>query len=710
VFGLDKRVSLSVWPGRAFPLGATASAGGTNFAVASEVAEAVELCVIGEGDGGRRSEERLALREYDAGVWHGFVPGLGVGTRYGFRVHGPNDAARGLRCNPAKLLLDPYAKAVHGELAWDERIFGYSWSEGPDSVNQLDSLDAMPLSVVVDPASGLGSGSPPHTPYADTLLYETHVKGFTVRHPDIPEELRGTYAGLGHPAAVDYLVRLGITAVEVLPVHQSVTSATLRQKGLSNYWGYDTISFLAPHAAYSAAVCAGNVGGQVAEFQAMVAALHDAGIEIVLDVVFNHTAEGNEYGPTLCHRGVDNAAYYRLVENDPGHYYDTTGTGNSLNVANPICLRMILDSLRYWATYMHVDGFRFDLAATLGREAGGFAATAAFFDLVDQDPVLSQLKLIAEPWDVGQADSYDLGRFPAQWSEWNGRYRDTVRDFWRSVDGTLADFTRRISGSADLFGGSRRRPSASVNILTTHDGFTLRDLVSYDTKHNDGNGEQGRDGSDDNRSWNCGVEGPTDDPDVLALRQRQQRALLATLLLSLGVPMILGGDEMGRSQRGNNNAYCQDNETSWFNWEQADTELLAWTRKLIALRRAHPALRRRRYLTGARGEEVGWFTPNGKPMTDAAWNDPFARSVAVLIDGSAEPDRDQHGMPMLDDDLLFMVNGWWEELEFTLPTDGAWRHVLDTYAGTIEPTGPPAATAVRVGPRSLVLLVRPRAA
>ncbi|MDT7665456.1 MAG: isoamylase, partial [Pseudonocardiales bacterium] len=443
-------MSSEVWPGRPFPLGATPGEGGTNFAVASEVAEAVDLCVITEAGDGGRSEERVPLREYDAGVWHGFVPGLGVGTRYGFRVHGPWDPGRGLRCNPAKLLLDPYAKTVHGDIEWDERIFGYPWADGPDSLNTLDSLDAMPLSVVVDPAFDWGADSPPGTSYADTVLYETHVKGFTARHPDVPDELRGTYAGLAHPAAVEHLVRLGVTAVELLPVHQSVTSGTLRQKGLTNYWGYDTISFLAPHAAYSASVRAGAVGGQVAEFQTMVATLHQAGVEVVLDVVFNHTAEGNEYGPTLCHRGVDNAAYYRLVESDRRHYFDTTGTGNSLNVAHRTCLRLILDSLRYWVTLMHVDGFRFDLAATLGRESGGFASTSAFFDLVDQDPVLSQVKLIAEPWDVGQADSYDLGRFPAQWSEWNGRYRDTVRDFWRSADGTLPDLARRASGSADL--------------------------------------------------------------------------------------------------------------------------------------------------------------------------------------------------------------------------------------------------------------------
>jgi glycogen operon protein len=701
-------MSLPVWPGRPFPLGATPGEGGTNFALASEVAEAVELCVVTEGPDGGRSEERVALREYDAGVWHGFVPGLGVGTRYGYRVHGPSDPGRGLRCNPAKLLLDPYAKAVHGDVTWDERIFGYHWADGPDSVNTLDSLDAMPLSVVVDPLATLAANQPPCIPYADTVLYETHVKGFTARHPDIPEELRGTYAGLAHPAAVEHLVRLGVTAVELLPVHQSVTSGTLRQKGLTNFWGYDTISFLAPHAAYSASVRAGTPGGQVAEFQAMVATLHRAGLEVVLDVVFNHTAEGNEHGPTLCHRGIDNPAYYRLVDGDPRHYFDTTGTGNSLNVAHLACLRMILDSLRYWVTQLHVDGFRFDLAATLGRDNGGFASTSAFFDLVDQDPVLSQVKLIAEPWDVGQVDSYDLGRFPAQWSEWNGRYRDTVRDFWRSKDGTLADFASRLSGSADLFGGSRRRPSASVNLVTTHDGFTLRDLVSYDAKHNAANGEDGRDGADDNRSWNCGAEGPTDDPAVLALRARQQRALLATLLLSLGVPMILAGDELGRTQGGNNNAYCQDNPISWFDWSEVDSELLTWSRELVALRRAHPVLRRRRYLSGARTDDVEWFTPSGTPMTDAAWNDPHTRSVAILIDGSTEPDRDDQGVPLLDDDLLLMINGWWRELEFTLPADGPWWLALDTFDGTIGRAASPAGETVRVGPRSLALFLRSR--
>ena len=700
--------SPDAWPGRPFPLGATASADGTNFAVASEVADGVEVCLVTD-DGGRRAERRVALREYDAGVWHGFVPGVRPGDRYGFRVHGPYDPGRGLRCNPAKLLLDPYATAIDGELAWDERIFGHRWSD-PAARNDLDSLDAVPLSVVGEPFR-VGPADAPDVPYGDTVLYEVHVKGFTARHPGVPADLRGTYAGLAHPAALEHLVSLGVTSVELLPVHQSITDGTLREHGLTNYWGYDTIGFFAPHAAYSAEVARGRRGGQVAEFAAMVGALHAAGLEVVLDVVFNHTAEGDELGPTLNLRGLDNPAYYRLVDGDPARYFDTTGTGNSLNVADPTCLRMIMDSLRYWVTRFGVDGFRFDLAATLGREEGGFAATSAFFDLVDQDPVLSQVKLIAEPWDVGQADSYDLGRFPARWSEWNGRYRDTVRDFWRSTPGTLGDLATRISGSADLYGGSRRRPSASVNIVTTHDGFTLRDLVSYDEKHNDANGEGGRDGNADNRSWNCGVEGPTDDPAVAALRTRQQRVFLATLLLSLGVPMILGGDEIGRTQGGNNNAYCHDDATSWFDWAAADTALLAWTRDLVAVRRAHPALRRRRYLTGARPDEVAWFTPLGTPMTTADWDDPGSRAVGVLIDGDTHPDRDREGRPLLDDDLLLLVNAWWEELSFTVPA-GDWRTAVDTSAGTADPRPadglPAAGAAVRVGPRALVLLARPR--
>jgi isoamylase len=698
-----------VWSGRPFPLGATPRDGGVNFAVASSVADGIDLCLL-EPDG---NERRLPLLEYDAGVWHGFVPGLSVGQRYGYRAKGPYDPARGLRCNPAKLLLDPYAKAFDGEVVWDERIFGYRWDDGPDSRSDLDSAGAVPWSLVVDPAFDWGGDAPLAVPYADTVLYETHVKGLTATHPDVPPELRGTYAGFAHPSVVAHLTALGVTTVELLPVHQSVTNGSLREKGLVNYWGYDTIGFLAPHAAYSAAVRNGHPGGQVAEFKQMVRDLHAAGLEVILDVVFNHTVEGNEHGPTLCHRGLDNPGYYRLVHGDPRHYFDTTGTGNSLNVGDATCLRMILDSLRYWVSEMHVDGFRFDLAPTLAREEGDFAQVASFFDLVDQDPVVSQVKLIAEPWDVGQSDSYALGRFPALWSEWNGRFRDTVRDFWRSTDGTLADFATRLTGSADLYGGSRRRPSASVNILTTHDGFTLADLVAYDTKHNEANGEGGRDGADDNRSWNGGAEGPTDDPEILDGRARRSRALLATTLLSLGVPMLVGGDELGRTQRGNNNAYCQDNEVSWYDWNTVDGGLLAFTRALTAFRRSHPALRRRRYLTGAASHEVGWYTPAGAVMTDDEWKNPLARSLALVLDGYAEPDRDARGRPLLDDDLAFLVNGWWEPLEFTLPDLGrasAWRKALDTADLGPVPAEPETldGTTLTVAARSIVALVNAR--
>jgi isoamylase len=700
--------SPELWPGSPFPLGATPREGGVNFAVVSEVADGVELCLFDDAG----TETRLPLREYDAGVWHGFVPGVGHGQRYGFRATGPYDPPRGLRCNPAKLLLDPYAKATAGEIEWDERIFGYQWALGPDSRNDLDSAGSMPRSLVVDPSFDWAGDQPPAVPYQDTVIYETHVKGLTRTHPQVPAELRGSYAGLAHPAVIEHLTGLGVSAVELLPVHQSVTNGALRSRGLTNYWGYDTIGFFAPHAGYSAAVSAGRPGGQVAEFKQMVRTLHEAGLEVLLDVVFNHTAEGNEHGPTLSLRGLDNPGYYRLVPGNPRHYFDTTGTGNSLNVDDTGCLRMILDSLRYWVVDMHVDGFRFDLATTLAREGGDFSRVSSFFDLVAQDPVVSQVKLIAEPWDVGQQDSYALGRFPALWSEWNGRFRDTVRDFWRSRDGTLADFVTRIAGSADLYGGSRRRPSASVNLITAHDGFTLRDLVSYDRKHNEANGEGNRDGSDDNRSWNSGAEGPTDDPEVLELRAGRSRAMLSTLLLSLGVPMLLGGDELGRTQAGNNNAYCQDGPISWYDWAAVDTELLAFTRRLVSLRRAHPAMRRRRFLRGARSGEIGWFTPAGKPMTPEDWQDPQARAVALYFDGTHDPDRDAQGRPLLDDDLLALTNGWWEPLEFTLPPVGArWRRALDTAdpAAPAETPVPPD-KPVTVGPRSFVLLVGTRTA
>ena len=543
----------------------------------------------------------------------------------------------------------------------------------------------VPRSLVVDEAFDWSGDRAPAIPYPDMIVYEAHVAGFTRLHPDVPQELRGTYAGLAHPAAMRHLVELGVTTVELLPVHQHVDDGFLVDRGLSNYWGYNTLGYFAPHEAYSAEARAGHPGGQVREFKAMVKALHSAGLEVVLDVVYNHTAEGNEFGPTLCFRGLDNAAYYRLVDGDARHYFDTTGTGNSLNVRHQTGLRLIMDSLRYWVAEMHVDGFRFDLASTLAREDGGFDVLSAFFDLVSQDPVVSQVKLIAEPWDVGQPDSYEVGRFPALWSEWNGRYRDTVRNFWRGVDGTLSDFATRIAGSSDLYGGSRRRPSASVNFVTAHDGFSLRDLVSYDGKHNDANGEGNRDGSNDNRSWNCGTEGPTSDPGILALRARQERAMMATLVLSLGVPMILGGDEIGRTQGGNNNAYCQDNPVSWFDWSSIDEGMLAFTRRAIAVRKAHPVFRRRRYVTGALGSDLGWFTPDGRAMADADWTNAWSRSVAVFLEGQQYADRGADGRLLIDDDMLLLVNGWWEPVDFTLPaTDPGtgWLVELDSFAGT----------------------------
>ena len=503
-----------------------------------------------------------------------------------------------------------------------------------------------------------------------------------MRHPGVPPELRGTYAGLGHEAAIAHLLDLGVSAVELLPVHESVSEAFLPQRGLTNYWGYNTIGYFAPHQGYSAAVRAGRPGGQVAEFKAMVDALHAAGLEVILDVVFNHSAEGNQLGPTLCFRGLDNPAYYRLEPGDPRHYVDTTGCGNSLNVGDPLTLQLIMDSLRYWLTEMRVDGFRFDLAPALARQEGEFEKRSAFLDMVAQDPIVSRAKLIAEPWDVGQMDSYDLGGFPALWREWNGKYRDTMRDFWRSHPVGLGEFASRFCGSADLYAGARRRPTASVNLITVHDGFTLRDLVSYNDKHNEANGESNRDGTDDNRSWNCGTEGPTGDPGVLALRARQSRAMLTTLLLSFGIPMLLGGDEMGRTQQGNNNAYCQDTEIAWFDWSQPDAELLDFTRRLVAFRRAHPVFRRRQFLAGAEASQLRWFTPGGTEMTAADWSDGSALALALYLDGSDHPDRAADGTLLLDDDFLVLVNAWWEPLDFTLPVvaaQAAWHAEIDSY-------------------------------
>ncbi|HTT53681.1 MAG TPA: glycogen debranching protein GlgX [Streptosporangiaceae bacterium] len=701
------RPAVDELPGSAFPLGATPGQGGTNFAVATGIADAVTLCLF---DGAGR-ETQVPLRDYDAGVWHGFVPGVGPGQAYGYRVAGPYDPARGLRCNPAKLLLDPYAKAISGEVAFGPEVLGYAAAD-PDSPSALDSAGHMPRSLVVDQAFRWADPAPVRRRYSDTIIYELHVKGFTMRHPGVPEELRGTYAGLAHESVIGYLTDLGVTAIELLPVHQSVPESFLPARGLTNYWGYNTIGYFAPHNGYSAAVRGGQPGGQVAEFKAMVNALHAAGLEVLLDVVFNHTCEAGPDGPTLCFRGLDNPAYYRLDPADPSCYIDTTGCGNSLNAGNPRTLQLIMDSLRYWITEMHVDGYRFDLAPTLARQEGGFDQVSAFFDMVSQDPVVSQAKLIAEPWDVGQLDSYDIGRFPALWREWNGKYRDSMRDFWRSHPIGIGEFATRFSGSADLYGGAeRRRPTASVNLITVHDGFTLRDLVCYDSKHNEANGEDNRDGTDDNRSWNCGVEGPTTDPAILALRERQSRAMLSTLLLSFGVPLLVAGDEAGRTQQGNNNAYCQDNDITWVDWSSQDKELLAFTRRLIALRSEHPVFRRRRYLAGVEATELGWFTEAGTPMTGDDWANSGALSLGIYLDGSDAPDRAQDGTLLVDDDFLVMINAWWEPLDFVIPPtrDGqAWLTALDSYelgrqrraAGTRCEAG----DKVTVGPRSVRVL------
>jgi isoamylase len=677
-----------VWPGDDYPLGASYDGAGTNFAVFSEIAEQVELCLFA-ADG---AETRVALPEVDGFIWHCYLPGVGPGQRYGYRVHGPYDPAAGHRCNPAKLLLDPYAKAIQGSVSWDPAVYAYPVGH-PDERNDTDSASHVPRSVVVNPYFDWGADRPPRTPYHQTVIYEAHLRGLTKQHPVIPEEQRGTYQGLAHPAVIAHLQRLGVTAVELMPVHQFVSESALARCGRSNYWGYNTIGFFAPHNAYSAS---GTRGQQVPEFKSMVRALHQAGIEVILDVVYDHTAEGDHLGPTLSFRGIDNAAYYRLADNDRRYYMDTTGTGNSLLMRHPHVLQMIMDSLRYWVLDMHVDGFRFARAAALARQFHEVDRLSAFFDLVQQDPVVSQVKLIAEPWNVGDA-GYQVGNFPPLWSEWNGRYRDTVRDFWRGRPATLPEFTFRLTGSSDLYQQDSRRPVASVNFVTCHDGFTLTDLVSYDRKHNQANGEGGRDGSYDNRSWNCGAEGPTEDKGILALRARQKRNFLATLLLSQGVPMLLAGDEMGRTQRGNNNAYCQDNEISWVDWparrrgptgQRTNQALLEFVRWLVQFRADHPVFRRRRFVHGQdiRGvagqlEDIAWFTPAGQEMTAADWQAGSGRSLTVFLNGRAISEPDRRGERIRDDSFLLLFNASELDQQFTLPPPryGArWSKILDT--------------------------------
>ncbi|HMN99469.1 MAG TPA: glycogen debranching protein GlgX [Miltoncostaeaceae bacterium] len=704
---------MTVWPGRPFPLGATWDGTGTNFSLFSEHATRVELCLYDAED----RETRVDLSERTAFNWHGYLPGVGPGQRYAFRVDGPWDPGAGHRFNPHKLLIDPYAKAIEGPILWDAgNVLPYE-PDGDDADlvrDETDDADAIPKGIVVDSAFDWEGDRPPSTPWNETLIYEVHVKGFSKRHPGVREDLRGTYAGLASDEAVAHLRSLGVTAVELLPVHHNADEMHLVDLGLANYWGYSSIGFLAPHAMYAAT---GRVGEQVREFKGMVKALHRAGIEVILDVVYNHTAEGNHMGPMLSFKGIDNLSYYRCSPEDPRFYVDFTGTGNSLNPVHPSVLRLIMDSLRYWVLEMHVDGFRFDLASALAREFWEVNRLSAFFDVIHQDPVLSQVKLIAEPWDVGPG-GYQVGNFPVLWTEWNGLYRDEMRDFWRGQSDGVAEFASRLTGSSDLYQNDGRRPFASINFITAHDGFTLRDLVSYNDKHNEANLEDNRDGTDDNRSWNCGDEGPTDDPEIAELRRRQQRNLLTTLMLSQGVPMLLGGDEMGRTQGGNNNAYCQDNEISWFDWELDDDqrELLDFTRRLIEIRRAHPVFHRRDFFGGQDGDgsglpDIRWFRADGREMSRRDWRDSELRHLGVFLNGEELPNPGPSGEPVVDDSFVLLINAGHEDVAFRLPArrfGNRWRQVIST----AEPDAPeghrswPARAEVPLAARAMVLMRR----
>ena len=693
---------MHVWPGSPYPLGATFDGSGTNFALYSDVADKVELCLLDKD----RTETRVELTEVDARVWHAYLPNIEPGQRYGYRVHGPYDPSKGLRCNPAKLLLDPYAKATEGAVEWGQPLFSYTFGD-EGSFNDEDSVANMMLGVVVNPFFDWTGDRTLDVPYNESLIYEVHVKGLTELHPDVPDGLRGTYAGLAHPAVLAHFKRLGVTAVELMPVHQFVHDSVLLERGLRNYWGYNTVGFFAPNAEYSSLP---SGGGQVQEFKAMVKSLHSAGIEVILDVVYNHTAEGNHLGPTLSMRGIDNPSYYRLVEDQLQYYMDYTGTGNSLNVGNPHSLQLIMDSLRYWVLDMHVDGFRFDLASALARDFYDVNRLAAFFELVQQDPVVSQVKLIAEPWDVGPG-GYQVGNFPPQWSEWNGKYRDSVRDFWCG-EPTLGEFAARVAGSADLYEQSGRRPFASINFVTAHDGFTLRDLVSYNEKHNEANGEGGNDGESHNRSWNHGVEGPTTDVEILSARVRSQRNLMATLLLSQGVPMLSHGDEVGRTQGGLNNGYAQDSEISWVNWQAVDEPLLEFTATLARLRADHPTFRRKRFFSGENAdgadlEDIVWLHPQGRPMEEGDWDNGL-RMLGMFLNGGAIAGVDATGHPIKDDDFILYFNGGHEPVEVTLPGQHygeSWDVVIDTAADADAEQALLAGSVLPVAARSTVVLI-----
>ncbi|ROQ38355.1 glycogen operon protein [Frondihabitans sp. PhB188] len=694
------------WPGNPYPLGATYDGSGTNFAIYSEAADLVQLCLFDD----QGVETRVDLVEVDAYVWHAYLPSVQPGQVYGYRVHGQYDPATGHRANPNKLLLDPYAKATAGEIDWDEALFAYNFG-APDSRNDKDSAPHMMMGVVINPYFDWQGDRPPKYSYDESVIYEAHVKGLTETHPGIPEHERGTYAGVANPVIIEHLKSLGVTAIELMPVHQFVQDNTLLEKGLRNYWGYNTIGFFAPHQQYSSVL---DHGQQVQEFKTMVRVLHDAGIEVIIDVVYNHTAEGNHLGPTLSFKGIDNAAYYRLVEDDQQYYMDYTGTGNSLNVRHPHSLQLIMDSLRYWVTEMHVDGFRFDLAAALAREFYEVDRLSTFFELVQQDPIVSQVKLIAEPWDVGPG-GYQVGNFPPQWTEWNGKYRDTVRDFWRGEPATLGEFASRITGSADLYQRDGRRPIASINFVTAHDGFTMRDLVSYNEKRNDANGENGNDGESHNRSWNSGAEGPTKDKKVEQLRRQRVRNFLATLMLSQGVPMLVHGDELGRTQLGNNNTYAQDNELSWIDWENADDDLIAFTTKLVHLRRDHPTFRRQRYFDGRsvrRGEgdplpDIVWLTPEGDAMQPEEWDSGFGRSIGMFLNGNGIHGRDSRGGRITDVNFLLYFNAHDDTVTFTVPTDeyaDKWEVVIDTVLPKRPATPVKPGDSLPVAGRSMVVL------